>query len=673
MTQEQVYKTLYAKKKQESLEKLKQYPVFYWAKKFHRNTRDERMEFKQMCYLAALYKTIHQYQKVCIEKSVQCGISELLVVESHSRAVQGLTIFYVLPKYEIRNRFVNNRIHRLHRRVGYYANLVRAARVEGGAHRTSLMHFGKGAIAFVGSNVEDEFIEIPVDIVYVDEKDRCNQQNLLLVSDRLTASPYKIWREVSNPTIEGFGIDERYSSSTQGRWNIKCEACSKWFEPNFFEHMVREVAANLYEARDAEYEPYENEARLIHSCGAPVNHLKKGEWIHEHANREWVGFRISKLFNKHVSFDELIRDWNAAVGHELKTQVFMNSNLGIPFSSKGARVHEHVLNECKRKYQYPVPLTRPKVPRVMGVDVGEVLHVILREFYNDAGLRTQKLLLAVELNTFEELAQLIRAWQPRVVVIDAMPEIHEVSRLKKQFNNMWASQFQQGKLEMGRDRLSKIVKMDRTSILDFVRRGFDEQTLVLPETADTIPNYYSQLQASTRVLEIDENNLERSRFVWRHTRPDHFFLAEAYCMQAVMMVPSSGVLDYYASEINRMKKGLDPTTEEVLQHIGEEKTEEELKRTQQINKQQFLSGLDKTYRARPTIVRSTQDVEGEVVAIAEQLSRQDVLGFTLRKFNQASGLRGEKGREFLLAHGYVERGGDVFVKEKASSKKEESI
>lgn len=655
---EQAYAKLYLKKKLESYEKYKQYPVLYWAKRFHRNTRDEVMSFKDMYYLLDIYKIAHQLQYLVVKKSVQCGISEFLIIESHSLAQDGLTVFYVLPKYEIRNRFVNNRIHRLHKRVGYYANLVREARVEGGAHRTSLMHFGKGTIAYVGSNVEDEFIEIPVDVSYVDEKDRCNQANLLLVPDRLTASPYKVQREVSNPTVEDFGIDERYQSSTQGQWALKCDACGKYFIPNFFEHVVREIDHNRYVARDPEYVPFETEARLIHTCGAPVDRLKRGEWVHQYPDRQWVGFHISKIFNKFQSLAWLVEEWNKAVGHDLKTQVFYNSNLGLAYSSEGAKIHEHNLEECKRDYQYPAVLSRARSPRSMGVDVGSVLNVVIRERVNDAGIIARRLLLAKTVESFAELGALIRDWQPKAIVVDALPEIHEVSRLKVAFSrsNIWSSEFQEGKLELGLNKKDKVIKMDRTSILDFVKKAVDEQTLLLPADAERIPDYYSQMTSSTRVLEVNEAHIEKSRYVWRHTKPDHYLLAEAYCMQADMLIPNSTFLDYYMAEVKRMRD-MDKSIDQILPKLDETPVEE----LQSVDRAQFMRQKDKAYTVQPSVMRSSSDVESELVRVANDLLKQKGK-FTLDEFGRASGLRGEKGREYLLNHGFVETG-EVFVKE----------
>jgi phage terminase large subunit GpA-like protein len=303
-----------------------------WAKNTHKNTRLQSMSFKDLDYLLELYKIIGTTPYMVVEKSVQCGLSELFIIQSHIEAGEmGMTIMYVLPKYELRNRFVNNRIYKLHKRVAGYNRLVIAAETK--VHRTSLMHFGSGTLAYVGSNVQDEFIEIPVDSAYIDEKDRCNQANLLMLPDRLTASPYKYQREISNPTVEGFGIDERYLESSQGTWQIKCDGCGKWFVPDFWQHVVEEINSNSFAPRDQNADPDPlsgDELRLIHDCGTPVDRLKTGKWVHAYPTREWQGFKVSKVFSKFTPLRQLYRKWTKSVGNELKTQIFYNSDLGTP-------------------------------------------------------------------------------------------------------------------------------------------------------------------------------------------------------------------------------------------------------------------------------------------------------------------------------------------------------
>jgi len=532
-----------------------QYPSVYYAVNHHVNTRGEDMSFDDLHYLLQLYKAIGNNPLMVVEKAVQMGLSELFIIQSHIESGErGMTVMYVLPKYELRNRFVDNRIFKLHKKVPRYNYLLKQSEMS--VHRKSLIHFGKGTLAYVGSNVESEFIEIPVDSAYVDEKDRCNQENLLLLPDRLTASPYKFQREISNPTVEGFGIDERYQKSSQALWNIKCPHCNKWFSPDFFRHVVREVAHNAYEARDPEYMQHETGARLIHDCGRPVNRLDGGMWVHKYPKRDWQGYRISKVFSKFANLSELIEGWEDAVGNELKMQVFFNSNLGLPYSAKGAKITTGMLNECRRHYQWPVPQSRPESIRLMGVDVGSVLNVVLRERVQYDGEPCLKLILAMTVPGFAQVAKLIREWRPRRVVIDERPEIHKVMELKDKFKNVYSSRFQAGLAKMNVDRKARGVTMDRTALLDFVKAAVENMTLWLPMEAEHIDKgqYYSQMTASTRILEANQENPEKSRYIWVHTKPDHYFLAEAYCLQADMLMPQHDIFEFYESEAGAIKE-----------------------------------------------------------------------------------------------------------------------
>ena len=358
-------------------------PALWWAQHYHKNSRGEDMNFDDVPYLVALYTAITRDEKMVIEKSVQCGLSELFIINSHIEASEGLTVMYVLPKYELRNRFVNNRVYKLHRRAAKYSALIRQAST--GVHRTSLTHFGKGTLAFVGSNVASEFIEMPVDSAYVDEKDKCNLTNLLLLPDRYTASPYKFHREVSNPTVEGFGIDARYLESSQGQWFIECGDCLNWFVPDFFQHVVEEVADRIYKPRDPNYDPDDDskEVKLICECGEPVSRLQDGKWKHKYPKRKWKGYRISKIFNKHTPLRELFDKWVDAQGNEMKKQVFINSDLGLPYTSKGAKISISDLNNCKREYALGTPEAATGNPRIIGVDYGFALNYVVRDLVKE--------------------------------------------------------------------------------------------------------------------------------------------------------------------------------------------------------------------------------------------------------------------------------------------------
>jgi len=569
--------------------------ALYWAMKNHVNTRLQPMIFKDLPYLFDLYWIIGTTPYMVVEKSVQCGLSELFIIQSHIEAGElGMTVMYVLPKYELRNRFVNNRIYKLHKRAPAYNRMIVAAETK--VHRTSLMHFGRGTLAYVGSNVSDEFIEIPVDSAYVDEKDRCNLPNLLMLPDRLTASPYKFQREISNPTVEGFGIDEQYVESSQGVWMLKCLGCGKQFVPDFWKHVVEEVSTNIFAPRDknADADPQAaGDIQLIHDCGAPVDRLKWGEWVHKYPNREWQGFRISQVFSKFTPLRKLYRIWSKAVGNDLKTQLFYNSNLGLPFSSKGSKITRAMLNDCRRLYEWPVRRVGQERARLMGIDVGECLHVVMRErVRTDRGTKL-RLIGIWTLPGFSQLVQILREWKPSSCVIDALPEIHKVMDLKADFSSVWSSRFQAGETNLVRHKERRELRMDRTAILDYVRQGIELQSLLLPMQAEFMEDgeYYNHMQASTRILEANEVNPEKSRFIWKEgSRPDHFMLAEAYCIQAGMIMPEHGIFDFFEQEAKALSKHGN-VREVPAPDLSDEKREE-IAKLQHLTPQVFL---DRTF------------------------------------------------------------------------------
>jgi len=565
-------------------------PALQWAKSSHVNSRGESMNFMDMPYLVSMYHEIGNKHRYVVEKAVQTGLSELFIVQSHLEAAHlGYTVMYVLPKYELRNRFVNNRVFKLHRRVAAYRDLVKS--VAGGTHRTSLIHIGRGTLAYVGSNVEDEFIEIPVDSAYVDEKDRCNMANLLLLPDRYSASPYQYHREISNPTVEGFGIDERFIESSQGLWTLKCPHCGKWFVLDWFRHVVREEGVHRFTVRDPEWSDG-REPAVIHDCGKPIDRLMPGRWIDGYPGREWTGRRISRLFCKTARLSDMVRKWEKAQGNDLKIQVFYNSDLGLPYTASGAKISRSMLLACCRPYDWPMTPGKTQNIRIMGVDVGAEMNIVVRDVIRQSGATYFRLLAAMTVPSFGLLGDVIREWGPRFVVVDAMPEIHKVMELKAAFSNVYSSYFQDGTRVISVNRDNRELRMDRTALLDYVKQGFDLQSFLLPQAVEFIDGgqYVNQVCESTRILDVNENNPEKSRFVWVHTNPDHYFLAEAYCFQAGLLLPNMDAFEFFDAEAARM---MGPSIRDIKGMSEAERAE--LDRLQKVSSEEFLRGIKDRY------------------------------------------------------------------------------
>ena len=349
--------------------------------------------------------------------------------------------------------------------------------------------------------------------------------------------------------MEGYGIDESFLKSTQRLWNIKCPHCGKYFVPDFFRNAVRQIGPRQYLPLDPNYnkENERQELRMFCQCGRPVDRFIDGEYVAKYKHKEFEGYRISKMFNKIASLRKMYDKWMDAQGNEIKTQVFFNSDLGLPYSSKGAKVTLDALNRLNQSYE--INLDRIQYPRVLGVDIGSDLNCVLREIVRIDGIYYLRQLKVCTVPTFEILcSEIIDKLRPKIIVIDSLPEIHKVQELKTKYQNVYSSKFQEGKLTIDVNKNDRIVSMDRTALLDSVKANVDKELYINPVDSQFIDNgdYYSQMMASTRILEMDEEKPDKARFTWVHTQPDHYFLAEGYCLQAFMLVPNiDSIMDFF--------------------------------------------------------------------------------------------------------------------------------
>ena len=541
--------------------KVNRCPAFAAAIRYHQNDKGEDMEFRNQSYLLQIYVEINKASchRMVVEKSVQCGLSELFIINSHVEANSGLSVMYIFPKYALRDRFVQSRVKRLYNRNAFYRNKKQMARKLEGANRLSLSAFGKGIINFVGSNVADEFFEFPADSVYIDEKDLCDQENLKLVPGRMDHSKYKFQREISNPSVDNEGIDKRYQSSTKGKWMIKCEHCNHRFTPDMFVHLVEETGPDEYRILDPDYVPKKVSPSLIcDKCERKVDRLQKGVWEHEFEDREYRGFRISQLFSPRTDLGDLLDEDDSGFFEAIKSargkQIFHNMRLGLPYSDSDAKITEDSLNQCQSAFAYPYVSVHYRSVFI-GVDVGKLLNVVVRERLTVEGEVTYRLCEACTVPSFGELAKLLNKYQHRICVIDALPEGHSVEELKKEYQKVWSCLFVETALAPTINKEKRELKINRTTIIDSVKRTVDLTQLMLPEdTKNRIPTYYSHLTALTRVFQVDDIHPDRSHFVWVGSMPDHYLFAEVYCQMASRLAPHNDIFDAYENQNREMRK-----------------------------------------------------------------------------------------------------------------------
>lgn len=494
------------------------FPVMWMASLHHRTHRNKPLTFKDKPYLMQLYLE-KECPYIVVKKSTQCGVSEWLTVCAFVKSMNGRSIFYVLPTYGLAGRFVRNRIDRTLLYTKIYQAIIRQRTQRNQSESLFLKHIGPGSVAFVGSNTPNVFTEYPADDLIIDELDYCHQGNIEMGWERLSASEDKRQIRISNPTVEGFGIDEEYESTSCFEWHIKHD-CGTWVKPDFFQHIVRKVDENKYLLRDEEFKW--EDRRDIHiicpTCGKPVNKKGRGEWVPVYPGRAKHGYHISKLFSTNVTTKEIVDRFNKGLVNDTAMQRFYNADLGVAFTASGAKISDAMLDDCREDYVMRPP--KGKAVCIMGIDVGKVLHVRISELNRDGRM---KALYIGRADNYEDIEYLYNTFQVRVGVIDAMPETRLAKRTVASLKGMFMCYYGNVKKDSV-DIQNKIVTVERTQALDNVKEAVLLKNIVLPSNARSIPEYYDHMTASTRAY--DE---AKQAYYWTEgAKDDHLFHAEAY-------------------------------------------------------------------------------------------------------------------------------------------------
>lgn len=507
--------------KQKKLEviRLKQ-PRLYYALAHHKTTRKTPLNFTERPYALAIYND--NAKDIVLMKSVQCGITEFLIIDTIVNCDDGLAVFYVLPTGQLRNTFVHNRLNPLFTHVELYR--AKSKEGYGKSESVEMKHFSLGTIKLVGSNSPASYVEFPADVLVIDEYDRCEQDLLAMAPDRIKSSKHKLTRKVGNPTLEGFGIHNEYKFSDQKEWVVKCPYCDFENELDFFKIVVEEIAENTYELIDKDWskESDRDIKCFCHKCSKPFNRLSKdGRWLAKYPGRAISGYHISRLMEKQTTVAELWGIFKKAWADQTKMQAFYNSDLGVPYSAKSVALTDFLLKKCERDYVLPTTATHT----ILGADIGAQIHVKVSKV--DGKKRIAQYIGTV--NSFEEIDKIIKDYGVVVGVIDALPETHEAKKLRDRHKGkVYLCEYhkQGGSVkEMKVDKKEMKVSVDRTQSLDESHSDILLGNAVYPKEITKLHNgaFVEQMKKPKRIF--DE---KKGYYVWTDQKPDHYRHADNY-------------------------------------------------------------------------------------------------------------------------------------------------
>lgn len=485
----------------------------------------QRYSFKGYEFLFDIVQD--DFENVVVQKSAQCGISELCVAELFYRTdTEKGNILYVFPAETQMREFSNARIKNAVATNPYLLSNI------GQNFNASQFQYKRCFVYCRGSQNRRQMISVDASMLIIDEVDECDGANIVTVEKRLGASTNPIKRKVSTPTFPNQGINYYYLNESDRRsWKIKCEACGEWQTPNFFLNIMIPDGAGWKTPQYGDvFDIATLDFRCV-KCQSQLDRYKKGEWVAELPSLSDTcrGYAISKLFASPISLQELWKNYKN-IQNESE---FWNSDLGLPYYGEAQKIELHHLDKCREAIP-PYRLSSSSVePTTMGVDVGKLLHYQIGKKRAD-GIN-QIINFGVK-TTWEEIKDLINKYKVKMTVIDGLPPHPDSLALAR--NPSYRHKVKLAFFSDSKDYVKQSFNQDtnlninRILFCDSLIRDVIDAKMALPIDANQLfdGDYYKHLTAIQRIHTINKKTGETNV---THVNPypgrqDHFFFAAGY-------------------------------------------------------------------------------------------------------------------------------------------------
>lgn len=520
-----------------------------FAMDHHTNTHGERLEFSNYPHIKDLYNSASPH--LVLMGSVQSFKSEFIIVDHFAAAYCGLSVFFVVPKYDMRTTYVQNRVDRVVETVPEYKKIIGS----GFFDSVAIKNFGRGVVKYVGSNVQADFKEFPADMIVVDELDECNEQNVEYAFDRLRASKFQFTRYLANPKLPKRGIHAKFLASDQREWNVPCLQCGDYVRLDWFETVVRPIRdkdGNVvdYVLRDTEwFVGCKRDIKCVcPKCGGELERAsRKGKWVPENPSSPIEGYHISMLCSLINSVAGMWERFCRAINNPALMQRFFNSDLGLPYNPIGSKVTSALLDKCVEEgYRFVIEENCAHIendmhfgPCSMGIDVGGVFDVKV-SYLESKGVR--RCVYIGKVRTVADLLDIVERYNVERAVIDSLPEITQAQDFQDQAMlkdcDVWLCKYaSEGE---SRDKqynaIDRRISVDRTEALDRSFAALKKRKTVLPENYDMVLNGEFTSEMCLPVREVDEDiEKGKTRFKWSKGK-DHARHADTYDMLAANLM-----------------------------------------------------------------------------------------------------------------------------------------
>lgn len=409
-------------------------------------------------------------QETVTRKSAQTRFSMTAIQRFiHRTGLRNLNGIYYFPTDSALYPFMQSRFDRLVDLNPDIRQLVPST------DNTTVKQIGNAIAYFFGLKGKTQKESSPADHEVFDEVDLMSPTDIEIAKERMQDSTFKLVDYISTPTLPDFGVDALFKDSDQKYWTIKCSSCGRWNECDFGTEELPGDAAFIFP------ECIEQGFLACRSCLRKLNVLK-GQWVPKYPGNKRSGRFVSRLFVHGTDYVQLLEEWQKA----FSKANFYNRRLGLPYADVHSRItRELVLKLCGNR-----PMVDFAKSTTMGIDVNpEAGH-----HYVVSQRGRNRLRDVVALGTVRDLEAfdvLIRKWDVKKFVIDAMPDQEHARKLCERFPGKGFLCFynRHQKDSYAWDDEKHRVTVNRTESLDASQRLLRESLVELPIRSGTVEDF----------------------------------------------------------------------------------------------------------------------------------------------------------------------------------------
>jgi hypothetical protein len=512
-------------------------PLPVWTeKKVH--IPEGKFSFDEHPEMRAPYADTHPLQ--VFQKSAQSTVSTLHILKAlHFLEQYPYNAIYFLPTRDYAEDFGTTRIDPI---VNDSPDLKEN---KGFPWSSGIKRYGYGLIHMKGTEAIIDTASVPGDIIFADEIDIANQQNLKTARERLLHSKLAAYYAFCKPTVKGYGVNELFDFSDKRYYLFKCKKCNT--DNDVVSNIEQDEKAYILKKQrkqgDLYYFPCEK-------CGAALD-PSKGKWVAMNPGRDVHGWQVSMAYwtrqiprkqnAAHALYDALY-----GIDGPIDLEHFWRALMGLPYAGKMQQLTEGILKKMAGDHHMS-----PAWPgwSFAGIDTGKKIHVSIA---HPMGFRLIYHWFE-ELDDFDQLDGIMRKHNVRFAYIDRAPESHGAKKFAKKYKERVAVQdfdtdkdIRIGKTIKGWDEIER-VSLPRTESIDEYIESVISGICVLPALIAhaVMKDVYKHNQKLLKVKVTDKR--DRVKYEYKHGVDNHYGIAAMLALFAAYRFwmkasPGSGAL-----------------------------------------------------------------------------------------------------------------------------------